>query len=368
MIQSPELSTERKWPQLLLLIITLYFFLYSINLLGHSFKLFGKDFAETLLSTTSDPLVGLFIGILATSLIQSSSTTTSIIVGLVAAGSLTLGNAIPMVMGANIGTSVTNTLVSFGHATRRTEFSRAFSAAVVHDIFNFLAVIVLFPLEIKFHPIEKVATLLEEGFVGIGGMELFNPVKHILEPAIKLTDAILGNLPYGAVIMAVFSIIVLFLSLTQMVRLVRSLVLGKIEMVIHKYLFGRDYSSFLLGIGVTAIVQSSSITTSLIVPLAGAGILSTRQVFPFTLGANIGTTVTALIAALATTNIVAVTVAFAHLTFNLFGIIIFYPLKFIPVTLANRIGTFAGRSKRNVFIVIGAFIALYFIPILIFLL
>ena len=129
MIQSLDISTERKWPQILLLIIILYFFLYSINLLGHSFKLFGKDFAETLLSTTSDPFVGLFIGILATSLIQSSSTTTSIIVGLVAAGSLTLGNAIPMVMGANIGTSVTNTLVSFGHFTRRTEFNRAFSAA-----------------------------------------------------------------------------------------------------------------------------------------------------------------------------------------------------------------------------------------------
>ena len=83
---------------------------------------------------TSNPLVGLFTGILATTLAQSSSTITSIAVGLVASRALTIEGAIPVVMGANIGTSVTNTLVSMGHITRKEEFRRALAGATVHLI------------------------------------------------------------------------------------------------------------------------------------------------------------------------------------------------------------------------------------------
>ncbi len=352
--------------KVMMLLVILYFFLFSINLLSHSFKLFGKDFAAQLLSTTSDPFLALFLGILATSLIQSSSTTTSIVVGLVAAGSVSIESAIPMVMGANIGTTVTNTLVSFGHATRRAEFKRALSAAIVHDIFNFSAVIVLFPLEIKFHFIQKTAFFLERGFEGIGGMELFNPIKFIINPAIDVMDALFGGFAVAPVIMVIIALTVLFLSLAQIVRISRSLVIGKIEMFMDKYLFRNGMTSLLLGILFTSVVQSSSVTTSLVVPLAGAGILTVAQIYPYTLGANIGTTVTALLASLATGNIYAVVVAFSHLCFNIFGIAIFYPLKVIPVTIATKIGEFGGQSKRNVIIIITCFIALYTIPILIF--
>jgi sodium-dependent phosphate cotransporter len=109
--------------------------------------MFGSGLAETLIATTTNPLVGLFIGILATSIIQSSSSTTSIVVGLVAGGALNVANAIPIVMGANIGTSVTNLLVSLTQIRRDLEFRRALSAAIVHDFFNILAVIVIFPLQ-----------------------------------------------------------------------------------------------------------------------------------------------------------------------------------------------------------------------------
>lgn len=334
--------------------------------MGHSFKLFGKDFAETLLSTTANPFLGLFLGIFATSIIQSSSTTTSIIVGLVASGTLSLHNATPMVMGANIGTTVTNIIVSFGHARHRMEFRRAFSAAIVHDFFNLLSVLVLFPIELKFQIIQKTAIILGNAFVGLGGLKLFNPIKIIITPAISFTDFLIGGLPGAPIFMVVLSLIVLFLSLTQMVIKIKNIVIGRIETVIDRFLFGKDVSSFLLGLMVTAIVQSSSVTTSLIVPLAGAGILTVRQVFPFTLGANVGTTVTALIAALATNNAIAVTVAFAHLTFNIFGIFLFYPLRIIPITMALKVGEFAGKTDRNVVIVIVGFILLYLIPILIF--
>ena len=86
------------------------------------------------------------IGIIVTVLVQSSSTSTSIIVGLVSTG-LPVKTAIPMVMGANIGTSVTNTIVSFTQMSEREEFKRAFAAATVHDMFNWLTVIILVLVE-----------------------------------------------------------------------------------------------------------------------------------------------------------------------------------------------------------------------------
>ena len=95
------------------------------------------------------------------------------------------------------------------------------------------------------------------------------------------------------------------------------------------------------------MVQSSSITTSLVVPLAGAGVLNLRQIFPFTLGANIGTTVTALLAAL-TGTVSALIAAISHLIFNLFGILLIYPFPFlrnIPIKLAERFAVAAVKKK-----------------------
>ncbi|MHC5143667.1 MAG: Na/Pi symporter, partial [Planctomycetota bacterium] len=126
----------------------LYLFLLSIGLMGSAFKGFGKGFAENLVATTSNPFIGLVIGILATSVVQSSSTTTSLVVGIVGSGGLTVGCAIPIIMGANIGTTVTNTLVSLGHVGRRGEFRKAIAAATVHDFFNLICVSIMFPLEL----------------------------------------------------------------------------------------------------------------------------------------------------------------------------------------------------------------------------
>jgi sodium-dependent phosphate cotransporter len=346
------------------IIITVYLFLLSIKLLGHSFKLFGKGFAENLIIMTSNPFAGLIIGIVATSLIQSSSTTTSIVVGLVAGGALNLENAVPIVMGANIGTTITNALVSMGHIGKRIEFKKAFAAAVVHDFFNVFSVIVLFPLELKFHFIAKSAVTLEKVFTGAGGLKMFNPLKVITNPVIAFIDGIFKYLPLTHIMLMVFSLVLLFASLIFLVKTIRSLVLDKLELVINKFLFRNNLLGFFIGILLTFIVQSSSVTTSLIIPLAGAGVISLRKIFPYTLGANIGTTGTAILAALATQNEVAVTVAFAHLCFNIYGILIFYPLKFIPIGLAEFVGEKATTSKKNLVSFVVIFLMLYFIPVL----
>ncbi|MBT6046025.1 MAG: Na/Pi symporter [Candidatus Scalindua sp.] len=356
---------RQKILKILVVIITIYLFLLSIKLLGHSFKLFGKDFAEAMLETTSNPFTGLIIGIVATSLIQSSSTTTSIVVGLVAGGVVNLENAIPIIMGANIGTTVTNTLVSMGHVGRKAEFKRAFAAGVVHDFYNISTVIVLFPLELKFHFIQKVSILLNNKFAGVGGMKMFNPLKAILNPVIKFIDNLIIDLPYKEIVLMIISIIAMFVALAYLIKTIRSLVLNKIEIIINKYLFKNDFLGLVWGAVMTFIVQSSSVTTSLIVPLAGAGIVKLRKIFPYTLGANIGTTGTALLAALATGNGIAVTAAFAHLTFNIFGIAIFYPLKAIPIGMAEKVSNYVAESRKNLTLFLVGYSMIYLLPIMV---
>jgi sodium-dependent phosphate cotransporter len=338
----------------------LYLFFVSIDLMSSAFKMFGREFADRLIGTASDPLAGLIIGFLTTSLIQSSSTTTSIIVGLVAAGTLPLGLAIPMIMGANIGTTVTNTIVSIGHVTRPTEFEPAFAASTVHDFFNVLAVVIIMPLELLFHPVEKMALALERVFAGVGGLQLMSPLKVIVKPVNHLiTDALPWALP-----VLLLALLLLFFSLSTMVRIMREAVLTRVETLFDRILFRNDAASFTLGMLLTGTVQSSSATTSLVVPLVGTGVLTVRKIFPYTLGANVGTTITAILASFSTNSLAAITVAFAHLSFNILGIIILYPFKFIPIGLAEWCGKLAAKSKGDAARVIAIYIALHIIPIL----
>jgi sodium-dependent phosphate cotransporter len=341
-------------------ILLLYFFFFSIELMSTSFKLAGHGFAERLINMVSDPVAGLLLGFVATGIIQSSSTTTTIVVGLVASGALSIELAVPVIMGANIGTTVTATLVSLGHVTRPGEFQRAFAASTVHDFFNILAAITLLPVEIFFHPIQRVAVFAEGLFEGAGGMSVASPLKVILLPLAELVE---GWFPHMIPLM-VLALVLLFVCLQQMMKVMKGAILARLESLFDRVLFRNDAASFSLGLVCTAAVQSSSATTSLIVPLAGTGVLTIKQIFPYTLGANVGTTVTAILASLSTGSAAAVTVALAHLTFNIFGIAIFYPLRDLPIWLAKKAGSLASRSKRNSAMVVVIIISVLLLPLL----
>ena len=328
--------------KILILFGLLYIFILSITLLGSAFKLMGKEFAETIFHTTSNPIIGLMIGVITTAIVQSSSTTTSIIVGLVGSGMLPMEAAIPMVMGANIGTSVTNILVSLGHITRGDEFQRAFTGSMLHDFFNVCAVIVLLPLEISFGMIEKSAIFLEDIFAGFGGLKFSSPLKTITKPVSQWLIGITGD---SGIIAIILSMVFLFIALFFIVKVLKSMVLTKVEKFFQRYIFRTPILSFVLGILLTTFVQSSSITTSLVVPLIGAGVITINQVYPYLLGANVGTTITAFLASFVTGSHAAVTVAFAHLMFNVFGIAIFWPLKAIPIWLAKKLSQLSQKSK-----------------------
>ena len=339
--------------------MSLYCFLVGINGLSTAIKHMGGDFAENILTTTSNPFIALFIGILSTTIFQSSSTTTSLIVGMVSGGALNLAGAIPMIMGANIGTTVTNIIVSIGHINRGNEFKRAFAAATVHDFFNVFAVLILFPIEIKFRLLEKTAT----GFGNLlfGSVSTNAVFKSPIKTAIKWGTNQLEAISFdSSVIFIIISVLLTFVMLFSIVKLLRSLVLDNVQQFFDQFIFKTAIHGIVFGMLLTIMVQSSSITTSTIVPLAGAGVLTLRQIYPFTLGANIGTTVTAILAAL-TLNVTALVAAFAHLFFNLYGIIIIYanPLfREIPLKLANWL---SGVAIKNKFIPLIYLVCFFFL-------
>ncbi|MEM1041591.1 MAG: Na/Pi symporter [Bacteroidota bacterium] len=355
--------------QVLSLVLVLLLFFISLELMGDSFKLMGKGVAENLVSTTRNPFVGLFIGILATSMVQSSSTVTAMVVGIVAGGGLTVAGAVPIMMGANIGTSVTNTIVSLGHITRKDEFRRAMAGATVHDFFNLLAVAVLFPVELLTGAISRSAHALEEAVIGLGGADLLSPVKVITDP---VAEWVIGLASENGIVVLLVGVVGLFIALRYLVKLLRALLLGRSEKLLHKYVFGHPLAALFFGVVITVMVQSSSITTSVMVPMVGAGIVTVAQIFPFVLGANIGTTVTSILAALVlaggtgAAGEAALTVAFAHFFFNVFGIALLWPLPFlrrVPIWLAEKLGELSVKNRGYAF----GYIALVFfvLPVLV---
>ena len=330
------------------IISSLYLFLVGIAGMSSAIKRMGSEFAETVLTTTSDPFIALFIGIFATVLFQSSSTTTSLIVGMVSSGSLTIASSIPMIMGANIGTTVTNTIVSVGHINKGTEFKRAFAASTVHDFFNIMAVAIVFPIEMIFHPLQKTSEWFALKMFGkIENIEVLQ-AKSPIKLAVKSGSKFIQKFTFdNDIFYLILSVFITLLMLYSIVKLLKSLVLKKIEGFFDQYIFNTALKAMIFGVIITIMVQSSSITTSLVVPLAGAGVLTLRQIFPFTLGANIGTTVTALLAAI-TGTVSALVAAFSHLLFNITGIVIIYcipVLRNIPLRCAEIISEQAVTKK-----------------------
>jgi sodium-dependent phosphate cotransporter len=350
----------------LFLLGLLYVFLWAIALFGAAFKLMGKEFSQQLIATTTNPVVGLMIGLLATSLIQSSSSTTSIVVGMVAGGALTVPNAVPIIMGANMGTTVTNTLVAMTAINRRAEFQRAFAGATMHDFFNLMAILILFPLEMATGYLQRSATWISTHLVGSHGTEFPNPIKAIVKPAVKATEHLLSDtmgLPNTAteIVMIVLALIGIFFALTFLTRLLKGVVLHRAEGAFTKNVRRSGLGAMVMGMVVTVAVQSSSITTSLLVPMIGAGIVPLQAAFAATLGANVGTTVTALLASLTGTP-EAVTVAMVHLLFNISGILIIYPvpaLRKVPVRLARLLALQTVRRRWFAFVyMLGVFFVL----------
>ena len=345
----------------------IYLFLVGVSALEQGIKVMGQDTQEQLFSSVSNPIAGLCIGILGTVLVQSSSASTSVIVGLVAAGAIDIDMAVPMIMGANIGTTVTNTLVSLGSARRSDEFRRAFATATVHDFFNVFAVAILLPFELVTGVLSNAAGWLSEQLVGASGSEWKSPFKEWVKTPVGWIEDLESSLGLGGtalgVVMVATGLALIIVSLGLITKNMRKLIADRVERSMNSVLAkGSGSIAMLLGMVITMLVQSSSITTSILIPMSAAGVLSIRNAYPVTLGANVGTTITALLAALASSSPDALTVALVHTLFNLAGILVLYVPRFVrdvPIYCAEWLSRIAAtRPMWAVGYVMGAFIVL----------
>lgn len=353
-----EDSTPRLLPRLSAAVLLLFVFLLGVKGLGSGFRLLGEDLIRSFFAATENPFIGLVVGLLATTLVQSSSVTTSMIVALVAApeNPLPLANAIPMIMGANIGTTVTATVVSLAHLGRRDEFERAFPVAICHDVFNYFSVLILLPLEMATGILRRTAVWMAGRLGGVGGVEYESPLETALDASLAPLNALSGAIFTAQGAQGVFLIAVsglfIFFALFLLVKVLRSALHARVEGAINGALGRGAVLAMLVGAAVTVMVQSSSITTSVLVPLGGAGLLTLERAFPVTIGANVGTTVTALLAAMAVSGpnaAAGLQIALVHLLFNLSGTGIIYPLERIrrvPLDVARGVTRLALRSRK----------------------
>lgn len=347
----------------LYIIGTLVLFVFALDLMVASLQHLGTSAAETILMATSNPFTGLFIGLLVTAMLQSSSTTTALVVAFVASGSISLHSAIPIIMGANVGTTITSTIVSLGFINRKKEFRRAVAAGTYHDFFNLLTVIILFPLEQYYSFLSGLSQTIVSYF--------YSPVTPAIETTFStgwsgfnvIINFLVNSISNGFVLV-LFSFVLLFSSILLFRRLISGLLLASSPERFSRFFFKNPGKSFFWGIVTTAAIRSSTITTSVVVPIVAQKIVSLPKAVPFILGANLGTTITAFIAATFNANTSnAISIAMAHFLFNLIGILIFYPipvLRRIPIALANGLGKLTLKYRLVGFVYI--LLTFFFIP------
>uniref|UniRef100_H3CNG4 Sodium-dependent phosphate transport protein 2B n=1 Tax=Tetraodon nigroviridis TaxID=99883 RepID=H3CNG4_TETNG len=440
----------------LLLVGFLYLFICSLDILSSAFQLVGVGkaagdiFQDNVV--LANPVAGLVIGVLVTVLVQSSSTSSSIVVSMVSSGLLEVQTAVPIIMGANIGTSVTNTIVAMMQAGDRNEFRRVFQEVVMIHI-NFPAQLILLPLEAATGVLYKLTDRLIRSFNIQSGEDAPELLSVITDPLttsiIELDKSVINDLATGdesarnkslikfwcktkkytvlknvtvpncinytacweqdgvfwaeknvteteyitrcthifayttlpdlavGLILLAASLIILCTCLILIVKLLNSMLKGQVAVVIKKVLntdfpfpfsWVTGYIAIMVGAGMTFIVQSSSVFTA-ITPLVGIGVISLERAYPLTLGSNIGTTTTSILAAMASpgeTLANSLQIALCHFFFNIFGIVIWYPLPFmrIPIRLARALGN--RTAKYRWFAVLYLILCFLVIPLAVF--
>ncbi|WP_083280189.1 Na/Pi symporter [Corynebacterium sp. HMSC29G08] len=363
----PFTGTAKQVANWVAVLLGVWILLNGVGMIGDGFKGIAGDRAQELFSFAENPFVGLAIGIVATAIIQSSSTTTSIVVGMIAGG-LPLNIAIPMLFGANMGTSVTSTLVALGLAGNKKQFQRGFSMATVHDFFNLIAILIFFPLEIFTGFLGKTATSISPSLSGQGDgvvSGIFEAIGDfidlITEPLVGLAGMLaapLGDV-WGGVALAVVGIVLILFSIQFIGNILTALLVGKAQEILYAALGKNAFVGVLSGATITTLVQSSSTTTALTVPLAASGKFEVRTLFPFVVGANIGTTVTGLIAAFSASGAeaeAAMAGALVHTLFNTFAAILILGVPFmrkLPPLCSDWLAELATKNKLYVVAWIG---------------
>jgi solute carrier family 34 (sodium-dependent phosphate cotransporter) len=358
-----QLSVLREWVYRIgFLLFALLLFFFAIDLMVQTTASITNTTFNDLVSVTRNPFISFFIGILSTAILQSSSTTTSMVVAMVASGTVPFTSGIYIIMGANIGTTITSDIISLAYIIRKNEFQRALASATIHDFFNILTAAVILPLEYYYHLLSRIALYIS-GFFSVSHPQNYNfhpGILTILTPVSNWLINLVGN----AFVPLVIGILLLFLAIKFMTQIIYKTLIGDSREKLKRYIFNNPLKSFSWGFMITGALQSSSITTSLIVPLTATGKILLPSVFPFIMGANVGTTITALMASMFKSQ-AAISIAIAHFMFNVLGTLIFLPfapVRNFVVRLAERFSFVASRRRINFFIYI--LLTFFLIPFL----
>nr|XP_044633538.1 sodium-dependent phosphate transport protein 2A isoform X4 [Equus asinus] len=385
--------------KVLLMLTFLYLFVCSLDVLSSAFQLAGGKVAGDIFKDNailSNPVAGLVVGILVTVLVQSSSTSTSIIVSMVSSGLLEVSSAIPIIMGSNIGTSVTNTIVALMQAGDRTDFRRGRDAPDLLKIITEPFTKLIIQLD------KSVITSIATGDESLRNRSLIRIWCHPdrseapttipraevnTSPTLRnatmekcnhvFVDTGLPDLAVGLILMA-GSLVLLCACLILLVKMLNSLLKGQVAKVIQKvintdfpapFTWATGYFAMVVGAGMTFVVQSSSVFTSAITPLIGLGVISIERAYPLTLGSNIGTTTTAILAALASPReklSSAFQIALCHFFFNISGILLWYPVPCtrLPIHMAKALGK--RTAKYRWFAVLYLLLCFLLLPSLVF--
>lgn len=279
-------------------------FLFGMSYMGDGLqKAAGSKMKDILAALTKNKLMGVLVGTLVTGVIQSSSATTVMVVGFVNAGLMNLNQAVGIIMGANIGTTVTAFLVSLN--------------------------------------ITEIATLM----VGVGVFIYLASKKKKVK---SIAEVIIG---FG----------ILFVGMNIMSTAMKPLETNP-QFTGLMTNFDNAFLGILVGFIMTAILQSSSATTGLLIAIAATGVITFEQAYPIVFGQNIGTCVTALLASIGA-NKTAKRAAVIHLLFNVSGTILFmlflrkpvqwFILDLVPVNVPRQIA--AGHIIFNIVNVIILF-------------
>ncbi|MDE7213779.1 MAG: Na/Pi cotransporter family protein, partial [Anaeroplasmataceae bacterium] len=270
MFLSTGLSASQIILELIAVLGGLGLFLYGINQMGDSLKTIAGDKLKTIIEkTTNTPIKGILVGTLVTAVIQSSSGTTALTVGLVRAGLMTFPQAIGVILGANIGATITSFFIGMN--------------------------------------IESYSLI----FVGVGALMIF----------------FIKNEKGSEVGKVIFGFGMLFFGLKTMGDALDTILMAYEEEAtrLFKFISDQPLLGLLIGTLLTALVQSSSAIIGILQTLYQQGFIVVFGAIPIMLGCNIGTTITACIAGVGG-GVQAKRTAFVHVMFNVVGAILFLAL------------------------------------------
>lgn len=361
----------------------MYGFVLALTGFQDAWKLaFSSEASGTLVQSILDaslatPFTALFCGIVITSLVQSSSASIALVVATVASGVITVGDSVYILMGANIGTTITNTIVGLAHSHRREEFDRLVPAILVDDVFKIINVTVFFILEVAtgfLHgaSIKIVDYISEQTLMG-GILDRFPDLIDLITaaPATSVITAITSlevSVGLQALIVGVAFFLLLIASLTLMAEVLEHLLHDRSRELIDRVFAGKP-ASFGIGLLICWLLQSSSVTVSLILPLVSHSALSLPSVYYYSIGAAVATTFdpTQLLSYMKF-GPVGLTAGLVHILMNLIGaaIFVFVPgINRVPLIATRRIAELICRGRHGPAVLITYVAALFFgIPLL----